>query len=338
MTSNGSTEFLWDCRHCGSEGLLARTEAYCRFCGSLQDKEHRYLASPTFASNPKAAISCGGCLSLTAVDSRFCSHCGAQVECDLLPGDTSADLAINPLEGEDSKAGTPSQETIQLAEPLIFAPSPTSRRRLAAILTTLLSGLGMIFVWTQPQSVEVIGHQWVKGVKIERYLPSNETSWCHQVPTGAYQIERRSFFETFRNIPDAEDCYLQPTQTAHKKQECQPRFLTEPLYDRLCDYRINRWHPVRSVLTEGNDIHPLDPESGMIGSKACLGCEREGEHFGEYQLRLRTKDHREFSCPLPFEDWQSTRDGDQRQIEIGRIDGIPRCRTLLGASNQLQSS
>jgi hypothetical protein len=250
----------------------------------------------------------------------------------------AADFSPNSLEIEEHKTPSPLPSTHHLAQPLIFAPSPTSRRRVAAILATLLSGLGIIFIWTQPQSVEVIGHHWVKGVKIERYLPSNETSWCHQVPTGAYQIERRSFFETFRNIPDAEDCYLQPTQNAHKKQECQPRFLTEPLYDRLCDYRINRWHPVRSVLTEGNDAHPRDPETGMIGNKACLGCEREGEPFGEYQLRLRTKDRREFSCPLPFEYWQSTQDGDQRQIEIGRIDGIPRCRTLLEASNQLQSS
>ena len=46
IESQGFFEMLWDCEHCGTKGLLGKSQRYCAECGAPQNPAKRYFPTP----------------------------------------------------------------------------------------------------------------------------------------------------------------------------------------------------------------------------------------------------------------------------------------------------
>ena len=193
-----------------------------------------------------------------------------------------------------------------------------------------------LLLWTQPHTVRLAEHHWRQEIHIDRFGPTVETSWCHQLAPGAHEVILRSEMNAYRPVPDAEDCHLL-SKTVNQgsvstTRECQSRFWTEPAYEMRCDFQLDRWKPYRTVVAEGYSLEPDWPESGMIGAVPCSGCEREAARDGYYELILSAGGNTTFRCPLPLERWLETHTGSLWQLDVGMMDGRPRCDTLTPAT------
>jgi len=151
------------------------------------------------------------------------------------------------------------------------------------------------------------------------------------LPPGAYGVMSRSEVRSYRQVPAGQDCQVRRVDrgdgTYRESRECRPRYNSEPLYDLHCDYRIDRWSPVRSVVAEGHDLNPRWPATGLISARACRGCEREGPRSGRYELIFQGGPET-YRCPVSQELWRKAEDGSRWRLDIGVIDKQPRCGSL----------
>src|SRR5262245_30970930 len=84
--SQGFYEMLWDCDHCDTKGLLAKSQRYCAECGGKQNPDKRYFPKEgeeqrvdghKYAGADRA---CGSCGSPQSAAANNCTNCGAPLE------------------------------------------------------------------------------------------------------------------------------------------------------------------------------------------------------------------------------------------------------------------
>ena len=206
-------------------------------------------------------------------------------------------------------------------------------------MSRTLTGIALLaliplLLWTRTQTVRVADYHWRQVIHIERFGPVTETAWCHQLVPGAQSVTHRSETGAYRWLPDAEDCRVQRKtgvrDSTQAIRQCQSRLWTEPAYELRCDYLLDRWKPYRTIVAEGYSLEPDWPESGMISDLPCSGCERERSRNGLYELILATEGPEQglFHCPLPLARWLEVHPGSLWRLDIGMMDGQPRCSTL----------
>lgn len=81
-TGSKTYEMLWDCRFCGTSGLLGLTHRFCPSCGAPQDPETRYFPD----DDHKVAVEdhvyagadrrCPACTTPNSAKSEFCGSRG----------------------------------------------------------------------------------------------------------------------------------------------------------------------------------------------------------------------------------------------------------------------
>lgn len=190
-----------------------------------------------------------------------------------------------------------------------------------------------LWLWTRTQTVRVTEHHWRQEIRIDRFGPVATASWCHQLAPGALGVIRRAETGVYRWLPDAEDCHglNRPAAPGATQliRDCRGRLWTEPAYEMRCDYQFDRWMPYRTVVAEGYSLQPDWPESGMISAQPCTGCERESTRSGQYELILSVENQKGLlHCPLPLERWLKVHPGSLWRLDIGMMDGQPRCSSL----------
>jgi hypothetical protein len=344
MPSGRVFEMLWDCRYCGTRKLLARNQRYCPQCGATQDPETRYFP----AENEKIEVTgyeyegvdkqCKACRSPNGARAEFCGHCGAS-----LSNATAAPrlaVQVRTTEGAFTESlSLHRQQEAARRDLTNMLQKPV--RRPGRLRWATRMGLALIIVlicslfWTRHNIVTVTGHYWRQEISIERFGPVLASMWCNQLPPGAYGVMSRSEIRSDHRVPDRQDCHIHRVDRGdgsyREKTECQSRYWSEPVYDLRCDYRIDRWRPSRTVTTEGFSTAPRWPETGLISNRACLGCEREGERSGRYELLLQASGQREFRCALPEVRWRELPEGSRWRLAVGALDDRPRCDSLAPA-------
>jgi hypothetical protein len=341
MPSERIYEMLWDCTYCGAAKLLGKSQKFCPQCGAPQDPKARYFPAEedkveaTGYRYEGADNICAGCQSPNGALAEFCSRCGAP-----LSDAVQVKRLSDQVRSDDEKfAASLSQRKLEAEQRRAAAPKPEAAGkrgygRWIAVLVLGLVGLAMaLLFWTKSETVEVAGHYWRQEIRIERFGPVAESAWCEQVPFGAYGVSRHTEVRSYRQVPDGQDCHVRRVDrgdgTFAERQECQPRYRSEPVYGQRCEYRIDRWMPARSAVAEGHDLNPRWPVSGVVGGRTCVGCEREGPREADYELLLRsTGTGREYRCPLPLERWRAAAVESRWSLKIGAVDGRPRCDTL----------
>lgn len=343
-------EMLWDCRYCGTRKLLARSQRYCPQCGSPQDPDTRYFP----ADDEKVEAGgyryegadqrCRSCFSPNGAAAQFCGQCGAPLA-DAVPVSQVADEARSTE--EKFAAGLSRRRREEAARRDLAGLTPGQpkvehqggwwRRLRWPLLGLALLAMAALF-WTREETVRLIEHYWRQEILIERFASVAETTWCDHLPPGAYAVISRTEVRSYRQVPDGQECRVRRVDRGdgsyREFTECRPRYSSEPIYDRRCNYRIDRWRPERTVVAEGYDLSPRWPETAIISARACLGCEREGPRTRRYELILAGGGEAAYRCPVEQGLWQRARTGSSWRLPVGALDGRPRCASLHPASRE----
>lgn len=336
---------LWDCRYCGARRLLARSQRYCPQCGAPQDPETRHFP----ADDEKVEASgyryegadklCRACQSPNGALAEFCGQCGAPLA-DAVPVQPVASETRSTEAKFSASLSRRSQEEAQRREVTGLAPNRDkswvkSFPWVRCLLILLAAGTLVALFWTREEAVRLTDHYWRREIGIERFGTVHQSAWCSHLPPGAYGVVSRSEVRSYRQTPAGQDCRVRRVDrgdgTYRESMECQPRYTSEPVYDLRCDYRIDRWLPSRSAVAEGHDQNPHWPETGIISTRTCLGCEREGARTSEYELVFEGSGQRSYRCPVPPTLWRQAREGSQWRLAVGVLDGQPRCGKLRSA-------
>lgn len=333
-------EMQWDCKFCGTKKLLGKTHRFCPNCGAQQDASWRYFPS----DEEKVAVQdhvyvgadkvCSACQSLNAASAEFCGNCGAPLD--------RAKQAAQGAEREKAEGDTFGTEDVQerrkketAGAQAAAAPKPTTNNRsflvIGLIVVALIAGAVFALTRTSNASAYVTNFRWERQISVEslRALPASGS--CDSVPVDAYGNTRRYEQVGSERVPDGETCRnVQVDQgdgTFREERRCETKYREEPVYGYVCYYTVNRWTSSRVSEAKGDRTSEPAWPNPNLRTGSCLGCERESGRTEEYFLILKTGD-REFECPVPFDQWQSTGLEQGFTVEIGTVLQNVRCETL----------
>ena len=342
-------EMLWDCRYCGTGGLLGLTHRFCPSCGAPQDPSTRYFPDDAH----KVAVEdhvyvgtdrrCPACSTPNSAKSAFCRSCGGpltEAAAVATRRDQLRDIGNEPA-GDAGAGGWRSVGT----EEDDNAPARLSRRQdrrrpgtrwaIGGLMIGVLLALALILTWTRATLVEVVGHTWEREVAIERYGPVQRSAWCDGLPGDARVIDSFPAQRGSRQVPDGEDCAMrrqdQGDGTYRETVECRPRYRAEPVMDRRCTYVVDRWTVVRTATASGSgfDPRPRWPQPVLARQGQCDGCERLGARTESYQVTLRELESgRTHRCRVSEPRWRMLRPDMHYQAEVGAITDALNCDSL----------
>ena len=157
VESQGFFEMLWDCDHCDTKGLLAKSQRHCPECGAKQNPDKRYFPKE---GDPLQRVDghqyegsdwqCASCNAPQSAKANNCSNCGA------------------PKHGAAEVKG--------IAAPA--EPAPKKRpwwRRWLPPVAVIVVVLGLVFgTWyacfrTTDAKLTVTGHAWACTIGIEKF-------------------------------------------------------------------------------------------------------------------------------------------------------------------------
>jgi membrane protease subunit (stomatin/prohibitin family) len=343
--SERTYEMLWDCPHCGARKNLGLTHRHCPNCGSAQDAQWRYFPS----DDEKVAVEdhvyvgadlqCQYCGNFNSRRAKHCGGCGAPLEGGKEVVRRQDQFGTGYYAGQTQQDAR-REATAHRAPP----PAPAKTRRLlpwlvgGGCLTVLLVGVVLalvFFLWKSEGALEVAGHSWKREIHIERFGPVDDSSWCDQMPSGARQVRRAREVRSHRKVPDGQDCRTRRVDrgdgTYVERQECTPRYRSEPVHDDKCYYQIERWSHARTERASGESAQP-EPhwpkvELGRTGN--CVGCEREGKRSEEYVVRFVESSSGESArCEFDQKRWASFRAGSRWTGQLSMLGGVLDCSSL----------
>lgn len=345
----GIYEMLWDCKYCGTTKLLGKTHKFCPVCGAQQDASWRYFPS----DEEKIAVRdhvyvgadkvCPACNSLVAGNAEFCGRCGApQTAAAEVKRQASREAAGGQkFEREDLVAR-------QMAE--TYGPPKTkvkpSRPKWvpfvigAVVLGVIAFALFAIFA-KREQTGYVTAFNWERTINIERFSAVAGSGLCSVMPADAYSVSRSYEQVGSRQVPDGEDCSMRQVDlgdgTFRQERVCVPRYRSEPVYDYVCSYMVNRWGYSRSANASGaREQTPAWPDPRLNTSTAggctstfpSLGCERESGRDERYMITLKTGEDDTYQCDIPFEVWNDLPVEASFKFKVSIVGNRPDCGSL----------
>ncbi len=346
----GTYQMLWDCQYCDTKKLLGTTHRFCPNCGAAQNPAARYFPAEgeyvavedhEYVGADKTCASCNG---LNSAAAEFCTTCGAPLseaaqaqtlgtqirqEGEQFASSGSRDIVQERFDSEMERVGVkPKAEAGQGGMP---------RWLIIVIILGVLLCIGAIvsLFWTKEAPATVVGHSWQREVMIEQYGPQPASAWCDSVPLGAYNMSQRREVRDYRQVPDGEECETQRIDqgdgTFRQERVCHTVYRDEPIYDDKCYFTINTWSATGSVPASGDSLKeaPYWPQVNLAcEGQARIGCERIGSRSEQYLVHLRTSDGKDFQCSLSQANWQAMSLESGWNVQVGVVDGSPRCDTL----------
>jgi hypothetical protein len=237
-------EMLWDCKFCGHQKLLAKTDRTCPQCGAPQDPSWRYFPSDadkvevenyTFAGKDRL---CPACDSINTADQKFCIRCGASME-----GAAEASTVSSRSKRSGETFETQSLDLLQEEQRRLAIQQETAKRRamqhphratkrphrarparrslgdrwvankpaiiagsIAAVTSLGVLVSVVLYSVTMPATVEVTGHDWQRRIAIEVYETRSDSDWQGSVPSGAYSVSCSTEQRSTRRVADGETC------------------------------------------------------------------------------------------------------------------------------------
>ncbi|HWU88631.1 MAG TPA: hypothetical protein VN253_15280 [Kofleriaceae bacterium] len=312
--SQGFFEMLWDCDHCDTKGLLAKSQRHCPECGAKQNPDTRYF--PKEGEERRidghkyegADRSCGSCNAPQSARANNCTNCGA------------------PLDGAREVKGVGSAP---------IAPPKKPRRWWLVVLIVALIGLAIFGIWyrfirKRSETMTVTAHRWERVVPIEEYNDYSEQGWRDTMPSDAHLVSCHPKQRTTRSVPDGEECHNEKQDkkdgTFEVVKKCKPTYRSEPVDDDWCSYRVQRWKDLAqgALRASGTGLQPATP-TGLPPANAppVIGSRRAG-HQRE-TLTLQLGDH---SCDVSDATWRKYKDGDKVQVDVRASSGAIVCDSL----------
>jgi hypothetical protein len=320
--SGGVFEMLWDCAFCGTGQLLGKTNRYCPSCGAPQDETKRYFPPPgkEVAANTAydgVDVKCPACGTPNGAKANNCKHCGSPLN-EAAAVKQVAERSNKPV----APVAPPVKKGMGLAVKLVIA------------VGVLLLGLITVGVlWKKEVSATVQGHSWKREIAIEEMKQVSESAWRDAVPGDAYAMSCSKEQRTTKKVPDGETCHTKDVDrgdgTFERKNVCETKYRSEPVYDDKCRYTVDRWKQVRSAVAEGGlDAAPQWPPVSLRQAGTCRGCEREGAKKQEYIVQLGGPENAQFTCDKPEAEWRSYKKGSKYPLQVRVMTGGADCASL----------
>jgi hypothetical protein len=315
--SQGFFEMLWDCEHCDTRGLLAKSQRYCANCGAPQNPDKRYFPKEGEAVRVDghkfegADRTCPACKAPQSAAGKNCIHCGS------------------PLDGSAAVRGV--MDT-QAAAPASAKPRRPGRRIwpfVVAVLVIFGGGIWWRCLRTREAEVVVAAHTWKRAIAIEEFAERSEEAWRNQVPLDASFPVCRERERSKRQIPDGEDCRTERRDnkdgTFEQVQKCKPKYRSEPVMDSWCRFTARRWRPVTELTTSGTGMSPAWPgDAPAADARASLGARRQGRRTET--LTLQFTGHG--SCDVSDAIWRKYKDGQKLKVDVRASSGDVVCSSL----------
>jgi len=313
--SEGFYEMLWDCDHCETRGLLAKSQRYCAGCGAPQNPDKRYFPADGQAQLAAGHIyagadrTCPACSAPQSARAKNCTHCGSV------------------LDGAAEVRGV-----VDGAAPVAQAPRGKRRRVwpiVLGVLVVLGVGIWLRCVRSQQAQVTVTGHTWQRSIAVEEFNERQEEAWRTEIPVGASLPVCRDRERSTRQIEDGEDCKIERRDkkdgTFEQVKKCKPKYRSEPVMDSWCRFTVRRWKQIDEIRAAGAGLSPAWP-SGLppADAPATLGTRRQGKQAET--LTLEFGDHG--SCDVGEPVWRKYTDGHELQVQVRASSGKVVCGSL----------
>lgn len=311
VESEGFFEMLWDCDHCGTKGLLGKSQRHCPECGAPQNPDTRYFPSPEQQTRIEGHSyegsdrHCPACNAPMAAKAKNCTQCGS------------------PLDGSNEVRGV-------MAAP---APAKPKGRRIWPYVLVALALLGFaiwwLFIRTRAGEVTVAGHHWERTVTIEEYGDYQDSAWRDEVPSDASFPTCHRKQRSTKKVQDGEECHTERVDkkdgTFEQVKKCKPTYRDEPVDDDWCTFRVRRWRKVDEVRASAADMKPAWPgQLPAADAPATLGAKRAAARKETLRLDFGGGD----SCDVSDAVWRKYQDGQKVKVEVRARSGKVVCGSL----------
>ena len=311
--SQGFFEMLWDCDHCGTKGLLGKTQRHCPECGAKQNPDRRYFPAEGAATRVDGHIyegsdrTCPACDAPMGAKAKSCANCGAAMD--------------------------GSREVRGVAHAVVAAAPRRSRWKLVLLILAAVVGV-IVLLWavlfrTRTATVAVTAHAWTRTIAIEEYADLQEASWRDTMPAEARVSSCGPKERSRRQVADGESCHQEQIDkkdgTFERVQRCAPKYRSEPVLGDWCAYRITRWHAVDARTTSGTGVVAAWPTMDLPPptAAAVLGARRQGPRTEVDTLVLGTS-----RCDVSDSIWRKYTDGQAAKVDVRARSGAIVCDSL----------
>ncbi|MCZ8155262.1 MAG: zinc ribbon domain-containing protein [Leptospira sp.] len=292
-------EMLWDCEYCASKKLLGKTHRHCPNCGATQDPNRRYFPSDA----DKVAVQdhvyygadkvCPFCQTPNGAKSTFCGNCGGSLD-----GSKEVVRKIDqPLNPDPSISSETKPEDMAFKDSKWVKPHPKTPKWVVALLSSLgIGSVGFLLLgvlWTEKVNLKLTQHEWTRSIDIEQFKPVSDSSWCDSMPSDAYSVSRRSEIRSYNQVADGEECHTVKSDrgdgTYSESESCSTKYRSEPVYDSMCYYQVDRWAFDRTSTAAGIGLEkePYWPEPTYRSCSGSIGCERLGAKKESYLVHFQ---------------------------------------------------
>ena len=310
--SVGHFEMLWDCDHCETKALLAKSQRHCAECGAPQNPDKRYFPKEGEARRVDghqyegADRHCPACTTPQGAKGQNCTHCGA------------------PLDGSKEVRG-------------VVTPAPPPRKRRWWILVLVLGVIAAIgfgiwyrFIRTREAKLTIAAHRWERAIAIDQFSAVEEQAWRGDVPSDARLPScHRKQRSTKKVDTGQENCRIEQRDnkdgTFEQVKKCTPIYRDEPVHDDWCRYTVHRWKTIDTARLAGADLAPAWPSANLppAEASATLGAKRQGKRTETLTLELDKQ-----RCEVSEAVWRKYADGQQVKVEVRASSGAVVCSSL----------
>jgi hypothetical protein len=312
VESQGHFEMLWDCDHCDTKGLLAKSQRYCANCGAPQSAVKRYFPTPEQQKLVDGHVYEGA--------DRYCPACNAPMGAKA----NSCTQCGSPLDGSKTV------DRVQQAA----APPPKKRRKIWPFVVggILLVGVAIwfFFIRTRDAQLEVTAHRWERSIAIEEYREQQESAWQNEAAKDASAMRCVKKERSTKKVEDGEECKIEKVDkgdgTFEQLNKCRPKFKNVPVEDDWCTYTVRRWKKIEDATAKGDGMSPAWPAANLPPADALplLGMRRAGARTE----KLIVDFGKGKSCPVSEAMWKQLADGQKVKIEVRASSGDLVCDTI----------
>ena len=311
VESQGFFEMLWDCDHCDTKGLLAKSQRYCPECGAPQSAIKRYFPTPEQQKRVDGHVYegsdryCPACNAPMSAQAKACAQCGS------------------PLDGS------------KLVERVGQAPAPAPKPRrkiwpyVVIGLVLLVVAIWFFFLRTRDAQLEVVAHRWERTIAIEQFSEVQESAWQNEAAKDAAAMRCVKKQRSTKQVADGEECRIEKVDkgdgTFEQLEKCKPKYRSQPVEDDWCTYTVRRWKKVDQLTAKGDGTSPAWPSNVPLSDALpVLGARRAGARTERLVLDFG----KDKSCEVDETTWKKLVDGQKVKIEVRARSGDLVCDTI----------
>jgi ribosomal protein L40E len=284
------------CGYCGARNPA--TAKSCHQCGAdLSEGEVRSAGAVLGAYRSQAAppVTCPACGSPNPATARFCRKCGSGLQ-------------------------APKPEPVTAGEP---AKPPSGFGRMILLAFLGFVALVVVFMVLANRTKDLVGTvadvSWQRTIVIEELGPVVKETWLDEIPEGAElgACRQRAHHTQPEPAPGAKEIcgtpYTVDTGSGYGEvvQDCEYQ-----VYADWCEYTVQEWRPMDSVIARGNDLNPQWPALTLSDQQ------REGERKQDFVVVFET-DGKSYQYkvrnPDEFEQFQP---GSRWILKVNTFDAI----------------